>query len=239
MLMKNILGKYLIKSKLSGSIRSKVKLIIFDFDGVFADSKQGYLYYFKKILSKYGWKMNYKDIEPALGPKSHTVIAKLIKRKNDDPLVLKMAEEVDKELTRYGMRFIKLRKKTIETLEKLYKRHILVLRTNSRKMFVSAVLNKFSIKSKFYSKFNALVFAEDMIDKEAAIKYFMKLFNAGPTETVYIGDMANDVQVAKKIGCISIAIVGWHTAGLLAKEKPDYLIRNLSSLNKIIREIEH
>jgi len=216
--------------------KSKIKLIVFDFDGVFVSSKQGYLHYFKEILAKYGWKMNHKYIEPALGPKSHTVIANLIKRRQDDSLVLKIAYEVDMNLIKHGMKFVGIRKEVIETLGALKKDYILALRTNSRKTFVSAVMNKFHLKSKFYSKFDAVITMEDRVDKEVAIKYFMKLFNATQDETIYVGDMVNDVQVAKKVGCVSVAIVGWHSAAKLRKEKPDYLIRRLSSLKRIAKK---
>lgn len=218
--------------------KTKIKLIVFDFDGVFADSKQGYLYYFKKILAKYRWKRNYEDIEPALGPKSHTVIANLIKLKQNDPLALRMAYEVDMDLIKNGMRFIKIRKEIIETLGLLRKKYILALRTNSRKKFLSEVMDKFHLKSKFYANFNSISTADDREDKEVAIRRFMKEFSSNPKETIYVGDMVNDVQVAKRIGCVSVAIVGWHSEIQLGKEKPDYLIRRLSSLKKIVKELD-
>ena len=214
-----------------------IKLIIFDFDGVFASTKQGYLYYFKKTFANHGWKLDYRDIEPALGPKSHTVIETLAKMKKGDPLALKMAYESDMQLIKHGMGFVKGRKQVIDTLAALKKDHKLSLRTNSRKAFVSSVMDKFHIKEKFYSCFGAIATAEDKLDKEVVIRKFMKQFHAGPKETIYVGDMVNDVQVAKKIGCISVAIVGWHSVSKLRKEKPDYLIRRLSSLKRIAKDL--
>ena len=231
-------GKAVKAGSSEANKKSRIKLIVFDFDGVFASSKQGYLHYFKKILAKYGWKMNYKDIEPALGPKSHTVLANLVKRPQDDPLVLKMAYEADIDLIKTGMRFIKIRRRIIETLNELNTKYTLALRTNSRKTFIDAVMNKFGLKAKFYSQFDAAITAEDRVDKEIAIKYFMKLTKAAPEETIYVGDMINDVQVAKKVGCISVAIVGWHSAKKLRKEKPDYLIKGLAPLKRIAEELD-
>jgi phosphoglycolate phosphatase-like HAD superfamily hydrolase len=214
-----------------------IKLIVFDFDGVFASTKQGYLHYFKETFAKHGWKLNYKDIEPALGPKSHTVIETLTKMKKGDPLALKMAYESDMQLIKHGMGFVKGRKQVIDTLAALKRNHHLALRTNSRKAFVSSVMEKFHIKGKFYSCFDAVATAEDKLDKEVVIRKFMKQFHSGPRETIYVGDMVNDVQVAKRIGCVSVAIVGWHSASKLEKEKPDYLIRRLSSLKRITKDL--
>jgi len=214
-----------------------IKLIVFDFDGVFANTKQGYLYYFKKTLAKYGWKLNYEDIEPALGPKSHTVIEILAKMKKGDPLALKIAYETDTQLIRHGMGLVKEKKQVVDTLAALKKDYLIALRTNSRKAFVSSVMKKFHIKSKFHSFFDSVVTAEDKLDKEVAIRKFMKQFHSNPRETIYVGDMVNDVQVAKKIDCVSVAIVGWHSASKLKKEKPDYLIRRLSSLKGIVKDL--
>jgi len=214
-----------------------IKLIVFDFDGVFASTKKGYKHYFKKIFAKYGWNMSYNNIESALGPKSHTVIANLTKMKSNDPLVLKMAYEVDMSLIKHGMKFVKIKKNIIPDLDSLKKMCILALRTNSRRPFVSAVMDKSHIRSKFYSKFAAVVTVENKIDKEFAIRKFMKKFHANKNETIYVGDMVNDVQVAKKIGCTSVAIVGWHSANKLNQEKPDYLIRKLRALKKIVKEL--
>jgi phosphoglycolate phosphatase-like HAD superfamily hydrolase len=180
--------------------------------------------------------MSYNKIESALGPKSHTVIANLTKMKSDDHLVLRMAYEVDMSLIKHGMNFIKISKNIIPDLSSLKKMCILALRTNSRRPFVSAVMDKSHIKSKFYSKFAGIVTMENKIDKEFAIRKFMKKFHASKKETIYVGDMVNDVQVAKKIGCTSVAIVGWHSAKKLSQEKPDYLIRKLGALRKIVKE---
>jgi phosphoglycolate phosphatase-like HAD superfamily hydrolase len=217
--------------------KGRIKLIVFDFDGVFANTKQGYLYYFKKTLARYGWKLNYRDIEPALGPKSHTVVEILAKMKKGDPLALKIAYETDMQLIRHGMGLVKERKQVVGTLTALKKDYLIALRTNSRKAFVSSVMEKFHIKAKFYSYFDAVVTAEDKLDKEVVIRRFMKQFHAISKETIYVGDMVNDIQVAKRIGCVSVAIIGWHSASKLREEKPDYLIRRLSSLKRIVKDL--
>jgi pyrophosphatase PpaX len=210
-------------------------LVVFDFDGVFTDSKGAYLYYFKKILAKYGYHITYKEMEWALGPKSHTVIALLTGMEPDDPLALKIAYEADMHLIKHGLRFVKIKKGIMETLASLRKDgHKLALRTNSRKAFVYGVFRKF----KLHPKFDAIITAENRTDKEVAIRKFMGKFHETKRNTVYIGDMINDVQVAHKVGCISVAIVGWHSAEKLRKEKPDYLIRRFVSIKKVIKELE-
>ena len=207
-------------------------LIVFDFDGVFATTKKAYLYFFKRVLAEHDWHFSYADMEWALGPKTHTVIALLTKKKPDDPFALRAAKEVDMHLIgqiKRNMKSIKVREGIMETLDFLRKGNVLALRTNSRKAFINLIFRKAKLKPKF----DAVITAEDRMDKEYAIRYFMKKFHAKPSETIYIGDMVNDVQVAKRIGCISVAIVGWHSARKLRKEKPDYLIRRLDSLKKI------
>ena len=59
--------------------------------------------------------------------------------------------------------------------------------------------------------------------------------NINPESALYIGDTIHDIRSAKKTGVHSAGIcTGYHTKEMLEKEKPDFLLENLSELKKIL-----
>ena len=62
----------------------------------------------------------------------------------------------------------------------------------------------------------------------------MKKNNFNPNETAYIGDMSHDIHAGKKAKVITIAVLwGYYSKERLAKEKPDFLIKDLDELKKL------
>ncbi|HDM31841.1 MAG TPA: HAD family hydrolase, partial [bacterium] len=72
-------------------------------------------------------------------------------------------------------------------------------------------------------------------NKEKAFSFLISHFKTTPERTICIGDTTFDIKVAKKVGCKIIAIPGWHSAKILKKEKPDYLINSLKELTTLLK----
>lgn len=75
----------------------------------------------------------------------------------------------------------------------------------------------------------------DNHDKTEAIVDVMKRNKFAPEETAYVGDMTHDMDVGKKAGVTTIAVLGgYQTKEQLRREKPDFIIDKLDEIKKII-----
>ena len=62
-------------------------------------------------------------------------------------------------------------------------------------------------------------------------------YTAPAAETLVIGDSPSDTKAAKQLGCIAIAVAtGHYSSQELAREEPDYLLPNLTTLPSIFNE---
>ncbi len=72
-------------------------------------------------------------------------------------------------------------------------------------------------------------------DKSEDLLNLCEEFNVKPENILFVGDMVSDIQAAKKVGVISVAITtGYHPKELLLAQKPDFIFSNLSDLKTII-----
>jgi HAD superfamily hydrolase (TIGR01549 family) len=83
----------------------------------------------------------------------------------------------------------------------------------------------------FFSEVNSNVH-----DKTECILDVIKRNGFDPKETIYVGDMTHDIHAAKKAN-IRIASLyrGYQSKSILAKENPDFLIKDLRELKKIVQ----
>jgi pyrophosphatase PpaX len=69
----------------------------------------------------------------------------------------------------------------------------------------------------------------------ASIKHALGILKAASSETLYVGDMAEDVLAGKRAGCVTAAILtGMHSRERLAREKPDYLLEEVKQILGIV-----
>lgn len=74
--------------------------------------------------------------------------------------------------------------------------------------------------------------------KMGRLENYMKKYQLKPNEVLIVGDTIEEIEIAKEIGCMCVAITqGNCAADRLEKAKPDYLIGDLGNLINIIREI--
>ena len=67
------------------------------------------------------------------------------------------------------------------------------------------------------------------------LRVIMKRFSAAPDRTVYVGDMAIDVQAGKRAGVRTIAVAGGScTRAELKKESPDMILKRAADLLKYL-----
>ena len=68
----------------------------------------------------------------------------------------------------------------------------------------------------------------------------MARIHARPEECVYIGDTAEDIEMARRAGVRPIGVFGpFPTAARLRAAKPDALLRSIRELPRILRPVDH
>ena len=75
-------------------------------------------------------------------------------------------------------------------------------------------------------------------DKTEVVSEIMRKNNFKPIETIYVGDMAHDIDTGKKAGIITVIVsCGYQSKEKLLEKNPDFLIENLGELENIISSI--
>lgn len=73
--------------------------------------------------------------------------------------------------------------------------------------------------------------------KGERLKEYLKEKSIEPSEILIVGDTTEEIEIARELGGISIAIAhGYQSTPRLKAAKPDYLINSLQQIEKIIAE---
>ena len=110
--------------------------------------------------------------------------------------------------------------------------------SNNGRMGVRLALEKLGILDYF-----DVIVARGDVDKMkpdgSPISECVRRLGVKPKETVYVGDAVIDIMAAKKAGVYAIGILGgFDSRETLEKNKPDYIIENLSELLHVLKNIE-
>ncbi|MEM3405934.1 MAG: HAD-IA family hydrolase [Candidatus Pacearchaeota archaeon] len=203
----------------------KIKLLIFDFDGTLANTKNLWYNTIKKYLKKEGISFSKKDFHTKfLGIKVEEILKKL-KIKNKE----KIKKQIHKEV------FYKIKKvnlaKSINYLKKIKVKKIIISNTTTKNVLSC-------IKSKKINYFKEIYGGDKFENKEEFIKEYIKNNKLNKDEVVYIGDTIRDIRLAKKIGCISIVIVhniSWNNKKELLRNNPSFVIESFKDLKDLIK----
>jgi len=75
------------------------------------------------------------------------------------------------------------------------------------------------------------------LDKQVAMRQLLAENNLNPRETVYIGDMVHDIQIAHATGVIACAVLtGYDSLQKLKPHAPDLLFRNLRGVLAYLKQ---
>ncbi|HIJ97782.1 TPA: HAD family hydrolase [archaeon] len=213
--------------------------LIFDYDGVIADSKEAWFYSFKKTLENLGHNnIDVGDFLKHAGPKTEATIESFLPQK-DKHRAHEGKEIIDKIVAKEGVEKMRLCSNVKETLVELKKLgYKMSLLTNSDSAFVYPGLKKFGLDKEIW---DFVITADDPFPtKEKAIAFIAASNQISASGCVYIADRAGDVKVARNAGTKMIAIsneTAWETENRMKEANPDIIVKDLSELPAALEKL--
>lgn len=210
-----------------------IKTIIFDFDGVLADTIP---YTFEKVLEFLKEEKKIKEKKDVIGQIRSKTYLELLKEWKISwlkiPFMMKRLKEIQEEL--YDeIQNIKIFPGIKTLINGLEKRDI-------RLMILSSNLEK-NVK-KFLSLNNIKIFREidcgsNVFGKGHALKKFITKYELNREETIYIGDEVRDIEACHKNG-IKIICVSWglNNEKLLKDHGADFIVKYPKEILEIIKK---
>ncbi len=208
--------------------------IIFDFDGVIVDSKKALYDYQLYVCKKYSKIFPYGDIDEYTEVNVGKSFIKIYREMGFD-------WEKDQKKLKRDYRDIMNKAKTPvfrgipEVLEKIKKMNIKIgMASNNISDVVNNKLSELKLK-KYFAKIICFDEIKSYKPYPNMINKVMKDLHLKPGETVYLGDMVEDIQAAKKAAVPTAAVLwGYHKKKHLQKEKPDFFLEEPKNIIDIL-----
>ncbi len=204
-------------------------ILIFDFDGVLADSLQSMLTYAGQVCQELGYpceptqadlealeRMEFSEFGRQLGIPEAKIGAFVTRN-----FELFSSREDSLRITP-GMESV---------IQALAERAILAIVTGNSSKVVGKFLEKYGIKDKF----RIVLSGEDEGNRVEKILKVISLNSGANGEVYMIGDAVSDIRSARKAGVKSVAVAWGHQSQQkLAAEHPDYLVESPEDLLSLI-----
>jgi len=200
-------------------------VIIFDYDGVIADSKEIFMRYFLEGCRRYG--VDITTEEEFLRLYEGNIYESM--------LSLGLSREKILSVVYYMRRGLLENKDRIRMFSGIGE---IIKELSSRPLFI-VTSNDTELVRNFLKSWH-IDFFEDIIgsDREASkVKKIKSIMEKYPSSRYYfIGDTVGDIMEGRKAGVKTVAVTwGWHDEERLAKAKPDYMVKNPPELLTVFR----
>ncbi len=207
-----------------------IKAIIFDMDGVIADSEELHSKAEKKVMSYYGIKISDEELEKYIGTTAKYMFERLIKKYQLETNFKKIRAEKNKILFPLLKKKLKAIKGVIPFIMNLKKMKIrLALASSSHKKVIKLVLNKLKLKNCFEVITSADDIKKSKPDPEIFLQTAAKL-KLKPEECLVIEDAELGVKAAKKAGMRCIGYKNRHSSfGNQNLAKADFIVNNFNA----------
>ena len=198
-------------------MRIKTKLIIFDFDGVLADSFDTFYPFMRDGMKKIGFSFTKNQYRNLFIGNVHQELENFINDRQKLSAFLKFRKDNYDKYYYGDKNKVNLFPEALFFLKKISRKYILTIASSGYQKNVEDLLETNKIRELF-----GLIIANTSTTKENAIKEILKKFKVKPKEVVMVTDTVGDLKVAKKVGLKTIAVTwGFHSPKLLKTAKPD------------------
>ncbi|MFP4134332.1 MAG: HAD-IA family hydrolase [Halothece sp.] len=201
-------------------------LVIFDFDGTIADTKESVISITNRLAPEFGFApLDEKEIAHFQNLTAKEVIKQSRVCWWQLPFLMKrVRQELKTELKNISP--IKGIDTVLETLTQNNNCQLGIITSNSEDN-----ASQFLRQHGLLHCFNFIESSFHVFGKDKVIKRCLHQKNVSPEMVTYVGDETRDIEAAKKSGVRSVAVSwGFNTAEALAKCNPDFLIDQPSEL---------
>ncbi|MFC2154672.1 HAD family hydrolase [Candidatus Altiarchaeota archaeon] len=210
-----------------------IKAVLFDWDGTLYDILDFLVKTYQEVMQEVGvpvWSK--EDFNKRFHSDWRSMLPEMGLEDHEGHLIQRWDERQEKEKQK-----LKLYSGVVSVIEKLENDFILGIVTSAPRKKVIDELERNNIRESF----KAIVAYEDCENHKPEPEPLLlaaEKLGIPPKECVYVGDMSDDIQAAKKAGMASIAVTwGLHPKQILVEENPDYLADDLPALLRIISEL--
>jgi phosphoglycolate phosphatase len=209
-----------------------IKVIIFDFDGTIADSRDAFVNIVNRLAPTFGYQpVGTSELEELTNLSSEEIIkrAKICQLKI--PFILRqIKKELNKEIGNLKPIY-QIGNSLISLKQEGYQLGII---TSNLKENVEIFLKN----NQLDELFNFVCSGITLFGKNKVIDKFIKQNNLQPHEVIYVGDETRDITAAKKSKVRVIAVAwGFNSPEILAKFQPDFLLDNPQELVETAKKI--
>jgi phosphoglycolate phosphatase-like HAD superfamily hydrolase len=208
-----------------------VDTVIFDFDGVIADSGEDFAEALQEVMKR-PEPFSDEEIKTLRGSSAQEVIKILGVKKWQLPnFVIKGKRGIAARISRVEV--FQGIPDAIHTLDKEgYKLYI--LSTNSE-AGISGILSR----NKLNGYFSGIYSGAGIFGKSKRLKALLRKERLSKTQCVYVGDETRDIEAAKKAGLKSVAVEwGYNAPDALKSYSPDVMAAKPTELVKAIAELK-
>ena len=206
------------------SKRIKDKTIIFDFDGVLADSFEMFYSLISQSMHLAGLTISRTQYRDLFLGNVHREFKNFLKTEEKYKLFTDFRSS---NYARYYAR-TKLFDEVVNFLQQIKENYFIAIASSGKRDAIVKLLQKNRIKHYF-----DLICTTDKMTKENILMGIISESGNNSRETTMVTDTVGDLVVAKKIGIKTVAVTwGFHSAKTLKSAKPDYIARNFKILHK-------
>lgn len=201
-------------------------LLLFDFDGVLADSLSFYAETVRRILERIGTPI-VRSRDDYLDLFEGNFYESLKSRGVDLPAFSSAAKEM---LPAMDYSAMKPFPGFPPVLAALASNCLLVVVSSNSAPVIEKALDRFG----HLRYFQDILGSDFLFSKQEKIVHALSKYGYDPADTYYIGDTTGDIVEAKAAGVLSVAATwGWHSRPKLAGLSPDYIVDNPEELLKL------
>lgn len=193
-----------------------MKAIIFDFDGVIADTYK----YVRELLKKIGLQVNEKDFKDHHNGNVYESPKIPFNDKYEKDYLINYPKEIHNVKSFFSLEHIKKLSKDFD---------LFIISSNGEKGIEKFVNhNKFN----YFKEILGMKFHRSKVEK---FKFILKKYNLTKKDCIFITDTLGDILEANKLNIKTIAVTfGYHDKKTLEKGNPYKIISDLNDLDDII-----
>jgi phosphoglycolate phosphatase len=212
-----------------------IRLIIFDLDGTLVDAFADITAAVNYMLERAGRPpFTIEQVKKHVGSGSRALVAGIFAV--DDPEII---ERHHKDLVAYyranSSAHATIYEKVVETVQQLAARNIRMAIVSNKP---DALTQKVTRKLGLHTLFDLVSGESPRFPRKPAadiLQHIMQQFNAGPGQTLVVGDSCVDIQFARAAGVAVVAVTyGQTAADELCQHQPDALIHSIADLPPLL-----